>query len=158
MTGKLLKKLCHQHGILTTGNTDCNLISILHQFIFPDCLSKASPDRFAEFLDNTAFNIFGTLLCFTMICHQSTEFEFQPCTIAVFDTVDLISLFRQFFRDLLALLPGITEQVDRTILTDLIHMLFKLFPVNIDRIRISFFFKICFITDINHLFFPCILL
>ena len=157
MTGKLLKKLCHQHGILASGNTDRNLVSILYQFIFPDCLCKTSPDRFTKFLDNTTFNILCTLLCFIVICHQSAEFELQPCTIAVFDTVDLISLFRQFFRDLLTLLPGITNQIDRTVLTNLIHMLFKLFPVYIDCTRISLFFKVSLITDIYYLFFPCIL-
>lgn len=33
MALQFLKQLCHEHGILTAGNTDSDLIALLHQFI-----------------------------------------------------------------------------------------------------------------------------
>ena len=93
-----------------------------------------------------------------MIRHQFTEFDAKPCTVAVFDAVNLVPLLCQLFCDLIALLTGITDQIYWTVLTDLIHMFFKFFPVNIDGTRISLLVKIRSVTDINDLFFSCIFL
>ena len=46
-----LKKLCHNHRIFSTGNTDCNFITFLNQFIISDCLSEFSPDWFTKFFN-----------------------------------------------------------------------------------------------------------
>ena len=158
MTGKLLKQLCHQHGIFSTRNADCNFITILHQFIFSDCLRKPSPDRFAEFLDNASFNVLCTLFRCIVVSHHFAELHLKPCTIAIFDAVDFISLFCQLFCDFFTLLTGITKQVNRTVFTYFIHMRCQFLPVNIDRTRISLLLKIRGITDIYDLLFSCIFL
>ena len=55
---QLLEALCHQHGVLAAGNTDCNPISRLHKLVSIDCLGKPGPDFFLKFLAKTDLHIF----------------------------------------------------------------------------------------------------
>ena len=49
MALELLKELRHEHGVLTAGNADGDLVAGLHQFVFHDALGKRNPERLFEF-------------------------------------------------------------------------------------------------------------
>ena len=57
MTLKFLEQFCHQHGILSAGNTDSNFISFPDKLIFIDCFCKFAENRFMEFFADALFNI-----------------------------------------------------------------------------------------------------
>ena len=75
---QLLKKLCHQHGILASGNTDCNLIPFLYQLIIIDRLGKTAPYLFLEPLADTLLHLqikrrFLFLLLLIFLIHRAHE-------------------------------------------------------------------------------------
>ena len=53
---QLLNQLCHQHGILSTGDTDGNFIARLNQVIISNGVGEWIPDFFFIFGDDTALN------------------------------------------------------------------------------------------------------
>ena len=53
---QFLEQLCHQHGILSTGDTDGNFIARLYQVIISNGMGEWIPDFFFIFGDDTALN------------------------------------------------------------------------------------------------------
>ena len=53
---QLLKQLCHEHGVLAAGDTDCDLIVFLDQLIVADRLCKAGEERHMEFAPDAVFD------------------------------------------------------------------------------------------------------
>ena len=78
MTFQLLEQFGHQHGILTTGNTDRDLVSRLHQFIVVDSSGESGKQLLVELLADTQLDIFPALF---------------HCFIFLFFTVPFIGLF-----------------------------------------------------------------
>ena len=74
MTLQFLEQFGHQHGILTTGNTDCYLISRLHQLIIVDSPGKS---------ENSCLWNFLRIL---------SSISFRRCSIASFSSSSLFSL------------------------------------------------------------------
>ena len=74
MTLKFLKKLRHQHRILTARDTYCNLVAVFDHLVLVDCLRERSPDGLLKFLDNAAFHILRairkTLLLILIRLHE----------------------------------------------------------------------------------------
>ena len=91
MTFQFLEQFCHQHGILSAGNTDSYFISFFYQFILFYCFGKRGPDGFAKFFADALlyliFNIFGFL---------SAHLFPQPCNIAAFQAVGTVAFCFQF--------------------------------------------------------------
>ena len=64
---KLLKQLCHEHGIFSAGNTDCYAVARLYKLIILHCLDKSAPDRLSEFLADALFHFLAVILCFLLL-------------------------------------------------------------------------------------------
>ena len=76
---KLLKKLCHEHGILTARDTHCNLIPRLYKLIGIYRLCKLAPDGFLKFLSDALLHIcLYIALCHLILFHGIK----QPAYIA----------------------------------------------------------------------------
>ena len=76
MALQFLKQLCHEHGILTAGNTDSDLIALLHQFILTDCLGKLAPDGLFKLFTQTLLDVKGRdlrLACLILRLHPLHE-------------------------------------------------------------------------------------
>ena len=69
MQFQFLKQFCHQHGIFSTGDTDCNAVSFFNQFILIDGFCKFAPDGFAKLFPDAFFHI-GTDVFFLIFPHQ----------------------------------------------------------------------------------------
>ena len=78
MTFQFLEQFCHQHGILTAGNTDRDLISRFHQFIVIDPSGESGKQLLVEFLADAQLDIFPALF---------------HCLIFRFFTVPFLGLF-----------------------------------------------------------------
>ena len=105
VTLQLLKKLCHQHGILPSGNTYRNLVSFLYQLIIIDRLGKTAPDLFLEPLADTLLHLqikrrFLFLLLLIFLVHGTHE----PSQIASLQAVNGASLLLEKSRCLQACL------------------------------------------------------
>ena len=92
MALQLLKKLRHQHGVLTTRDTDCHFIPFLDQLIFADCFRKTAPDCFAELLTDTLFNI---QICFSLLFLPRLLLHalHKPCQITALQTDSIYAFF-----------------------------------------------------------------
>jgi hypothetical protein len=58
---KLLQKLCHQHGVFSPGDANCDFIPLLYKLISLDRSDKGIPQFLAVFFDNAPFN--GLIRC-----------------------------------------------------------------------------------------------
>ena len=61
MAAYLLHAFSQQHGVLTTGNADGDVVSLFYHLIFIQCLNKRPPDIFAILLDDAPFDIAATV-------------------------------------------------------------------------------------------------
>ncbi len=91
MSLQFLKQLRHQHGVLATGDTYCNLISFLNQLIFVNCLGEFAPDSFTKFLADALLYILtnGGILFFAFLLCSLFH---KPCKIATSQTIGLYAL------------------------------------------------------------------
>ena len=126
---QFLKAFRHQHGILTTRDTDSDLITRLHQLISIDSLCELRPDAFFEFLPQTQFYI----LCFILLLRFAHDIK-QPCTITTFKTLCLISFFFQMLRYIDTDYASRTENNKQLVLIHLAACLY-FFRRNHNRIR-----------------------
>ena len=57
MTLQLLEQLCHQHGILTAGDTYGDLVILLYHIVLIDSFGKSGKQDFMEFFADAFFNL-----------------------------------------------------------------------------------------------------
>ena len=88
---ELLKELGHYHGILASGNTDGDLVSVLDHVILPDGPGELAPDVFLELLDQAALNFSGPVGDPVLFLHKSRELIANIGLVAVLDRIDLIA-------------------------------------------------------------------
>ena len=133
MALQLLKQLRHQHRVLTTWNTDSNLIPLLNQLILIQSLGKRSPDCLSERLDNTVLNLFRLqfLLLLSIILHKTAQRKSQIRTISTFNIHSLIPCITQLLHTVPASVPRMAENIHHLLPVHRLHSFLKLIQRNI---------------------------
>ena len=165
MTLQFLEQFGHQHGILTTGNTDCDLISRLHQLIIIDSPGKSGKQLLMELFADTQLNILPPLFhCFIFLFFTVLFTGFflhllkKPSCISAFQAQCGNSFFPEHLCTFLAEKPSCTVKDRYLIPLQFFCPLFQFLFRNRDCSRDHSIFYSHFITGIyQEIFFPFLL-
>ena len=132
MSLQLLHELRHEHGILSAGDADCDLVPLLDQIIFLDRTRKTSPDGFPEFFNQASLNLLGLFFSCVLFFHEALQLQTQICAVTSGNISRIVSMGTEQFHIIKAPLTCVTQNPHRLILRDLFVAVNKFLHGNID--------------------------